>query len=109
MNCSCRREDQHSSRPEAWENGYCENFNSKLRDELLNGEIFYSLTEAKVIEAWRAERPAPDLTPTTRYQDDVVHTLTPDRSDQPFGKAILPKVKLVRWACPGCPWRAVGV
>jgi transposase InsO family protein len=26
-----------------WENGYCESFNAKLRDELLNGEIFYSL------------------------------------------------------------------
>ena len=25
-----------------WENGYCESFNSKLRDELLNGEIFYT-------------------------------------------------------------------
>ena len=37
-----------------WENGYCESFNSKLRDELLNGEIFYSLEEAKVIiEGWR--------------------------------------------------------
>jgi putative transposase len=37
-----------------WENGYCEGFNSKLRDELLNGEIFYSLAEARVvIEAWR--------------------------------------------------------
>ena len=37
-----------------WENGYCESFNSKLRDELLNGEIFYSLAEARVvIEAWR--------------------------------------------------------
>ena len=37
-----------------WENGYCESFNSKLRDELLNGEIFYTLNEAKVvIEAWR--------------------------------------------------------
>ena len=37
-----------------WENGYCESFNSKLRDELLNGEIFYSLAEAKVvIENWR--------------------------------------------------------
>ncbi len=37
-----------------WENGYCESFNSKLRDELLNGEIFYSLAEAKiVIEGWR--------------------------------------------------------
>jgi hypothetical protein len=28
---------------------YCESFNSKLRDELLNGEIFYSLREAKVV------------------------------------------------------------
>ncbi len=37
-----------------WENGYCESFNSKLRDELLNGEIFFSLTEAQVlIESWR--------------------------------------------------------
>jgi transposase InsO family protein len=37
-----------------WENGYCESFNGKLRDELLNGEMFYSLKEAKtVIEAWR--------------------------------------------------------
>jgi len=37
-----------------WENGYCESFNSKLRDELLNGEIFYSLKEARiVIEGWR--------------------------------------------------------
>ena len=37
-----------------WENGYCESFNSKLRDELLNGEIFYSLEEARIIiENWR--------------------------------------------------------
>ena len=37
-----------------WENGYCESFNGKLRDELLNGEIFYSLKEATVvIEQWR--------------------------------------------------------
>jgi transposase InsO family protein len=37
-----------------WENGYCESFNAKLRDELLNGEIFYSLAEAKaVVESWR--------------------------------------------------------
>ncbi|SNT24262.1 Integrase core domain-containing protein [Sphingomonas laterariae] len=37
-----------------WENGYCESFNGSLRDELLNGEIFYSLAEARIlIEAWR--------------------------------------------------------
>ena len=39
-----------------WENGYCESFNGKLRDECLNGEIFYSLKEAQiVIEWWRIE------------------------------------------------------
>jgi putative transposase len=37
-----------------WENGYVESFNGKLRDELLDREIFYSLNEAKVlIEMWR--------------------------------------------------------
>ena len=37
-----------------WENGYCESFNGKLREECLNGEIFYSLREARiVIEQWR--------------------------------------------------------
>ena len=37
-----------------WENGYCESFNSKLRDEFLNGEIFYSMKEIRVLaERWR--------------------------------------------------------
>ena len=37
-----------------WENGYCESFNGKLRDELLNGEIFQTLGEAKIIiDEWR--------------------------------------------------------
>ena len=37
-----------------WENGYIESFNARLRDELLNGEIFYTLKEARVlIESWR--------------------------------------------------------
>jgi len=39
-----------------WENGYCESFNGKLRDELLNGEIFYTLKEAQIIiENWRRD------------------------------------------------------
>ena len=38
----------------AWENGYCESFNSKLRDELLALEIFYTMKETKtLIEWWR--------------------------------------------------------
>lgn len=37
-----------------WENGYIESFNGKLRDELLNGELFYTLWQAQVvIERWR--------------------------------------------------------
>ena len=37
-----------------WENRYSESFNGKLRDECLNGEIFYSLKEAQIIiESWR--------------------------------------------------------
>jgi putative transposase len=40
-----------------WENGYIESFNGKLRDELLNCEIFTTLTEAKeLIEQWIRER-----------------------------------------------------
>jgi len=39
-----------------WENGYIESFNGRLRDELLNGEVFDTLLEAKVlIERWRVE------------------------------------------------------
>ena len=37
-----------------WENGCVESFNARLRDELLNGEIFHSLREAQVVvESWR--------------------------------------------------------
>ena len=39
-----------------WENGYIESFNGKIRDELLNREVFTTLTEAKIlIEQWRKE------------------------------------------------------
>jgi len=39
-----------------WENGYVESFNGKFRDELLNGEIFYTLQEVQIIiERWRRQ------------------------------------------------------
>ncbi len=39
-----------------WENGYVESFNGQLRDELLDREIFYTLSEAKIlIEQWRRQ------------------------------------------------------
>jgi transposase InsO family protein len=49
-----------------WENGYCESFNGKMRYFLLDGEIFYTLLEAKIIiERWRrhynTERPHSSL------------------------------------------------
>ena len=37
-----------------WENGYIESFNARMRDELLDGEMFYTLAEARIIiEQWR--------------------------------------------------------
>lgn len=65
-----------------WENGYVESFNGKLRDELLNGEVFNTLKEARVlIEEWRRHYnrvrphsslgyrpPAPETVPVTRSQ-----------------------------------------
>ena len=37
-----------------WENGFIESFNARLRDDLLDGEIFYLLAEARIIvESWR--------------------------------------------------------
>ena len=65
-----------------WENGYVESFNGKLRDELLNGEVFNTLKEAQVlIEEWRRHYnrvrphlslgyrpPAPETVPMARSQ-----------------------------------------
>ena len=54
MDCRCRCQNRLHHAGSPWENGYCESFNSKLRDELLNGEIFYTLEKARVvIESWR--------------------------------------------------------
>jgi len=65
-----------------WENGYNESFNGKLRDELLNGEIFYTLKEAQVlIERWR------------RYYNHVrPHSSLGYRPPAP--EAILPRARL---------------
>ena len=61
-----------------WENGYCESFNSKLRDELLNGEIFYSLAEAQVlIEAWRRHFNAVRPHSALKYRPPAPETIIP--------------------------------
>ena len=65
-----------------WENGFNESFNGKLRDELLNGEIFYTLKEAQVlIERWRHHyntiRPHSSLA----YRPPAPRTWQPGRPD----------------------------
>jgi len=81
-----------------WENGYNESFNGKLRDELLNGEIFYTLKEAKVlIEEWRRhyntirphsalgyKPPAPEA--TRHHRVDPFSALDGLRKDQRYRK-----------------------
>ena len=62
-----------------WENGYNESFNGKLRDELLNMEIFDTLFEAKIlIERWRREynqvRPHSSL----GYRPPALEAVCPD-------------------------------
>ena len=79
-----------------WENGYCESFNSKLRDELLNSEIFYSLAEAKVIiEAWRryynTERPHSSLGYKPPAPEAIVWPSKPAGSLPPAAQAMAEK------------------
>jgi putative transposase len=73
-----------------WENGYCESFNSKLRDEFLNAEIFYSMKEMRVLaEPWRVHyntirphsslgyrSPAPEVWLTNNMGHGEVETAT---------------------------------
>ena len=77
-----------------WENGYNESFNGKLRDELLNIELFNDLIEAKVlIERWRRHfntvRPHTSLgyqppTPEAIVPADLTSTVRRLWPDQPF-------------------------
>ncbi|WP_210530516.1 IS3 family transposase [Rubellimicrobium arenae] len=79
-----------------WENGYCESFNSKLRDELLNGEIFYSLREAEiVIERWRhhynTKRPHSSLGYRPPAPEVVLWPASPPRAASPATPAVAAK------------------
>ena len=61
-----------------WENGYCESFNGKLRDELLNGEIFYSLEEVQILtEKWRREYNTVRPHSSLGYRPPVPETVRP--------------------------------
>ena len=75
----CGHEDDVHRAGEPVGNGYCESFNGKLRDEFLNGEIFYSLKEAQILmERWRVE-----------YNTERPHSALGYRPPAP--QAILPK------------------
>jgi transposase InsO family protein len=68
-----------------WENGYIESFNGKLRDELLNLEVFDTLLEAKVlVERWRRDyntiRPHSSL----NYQPPAPEAIQPERRENAF-------------------------
>ncbi len=72
-----------------WENGYNESFNGKLRDEMLNGEIFYTLQEAKVlIERWRRHyntiRPHSSL----GYRPPAPVTILPPMAKSPYPQTV---------------------
>ena len=59
-----------------WESGYNESFNEKLRDEVLNREIFYTLREAQVIiEGWRKEHSIFRLHSSLGYRPSAPETL----------------------------------
>ena len=78
-----------------WENGYGESFNSKLRVELLNGEIFYGLAEAKiVIEGWRqhhnTKRPPSSLGYRPPAPEIVQWPAPPSGDPSPATPAIAP-------------------
>ena len=77
-------------------NGYIESFNSKLRDELLDGEIFYTLQEAKVvIESWRQHyntvRPHSSLGYRPPAPEAVLWPAKPSGPASPATPAVAPR------------------
>lgn len=70
-----------------WENGYCESFNAKLRDELLNGEIFTTLREAQVlIERWRRHYNGVRPHSSLGYKPPAPEAILPPASVLPYAK-----------------------
>jgi putative transposase len=72
-----------------WENGYNESFNGKLRDELLNGEIFYTLQEAKVlIERWRQHYNAIRPHSSLGYRPPAPAAILPPTGRSPYPETV---------------------
>ena len=67
-----------------WENGFIESFNARLRDELLNGEIFYTLKEAQiVVESWRHHYNAVRPHASLGYGPSIAQCLTISQARMP--------------------------
>lgn len=61
-----------------WENGYCESFNGSMRDELLNGENFYTLAVARIlVQAWRRHYNTVRPHSSLGYRPPAPETATP--------------------------------
>lgn len=68
-----------------WENGYCESFNSKPRDEFHNGEVFTTLRETQIlIEAWRRHYNAVRPHPSVSYRPPAPEAILPPASGLPY-------------------------
>lgn len=75
-----------------WENGFVKSFNARLCDELLDGEVFHSLREARVvIEGWRRHYNAVRPHASLGYRPPAPEVIVP----APSG------VRARRWAGPG--------
>ena len=84
-----------------WENGYIESFNGKLRDELLSGEIFYTLTEAKVlVEQWRRDYNTVRPHSSLGYQSPAPEVIEVGATDSASGQAPLRSVPSLRYTRP---------
>ena len=75
-----------------WENGYYESFNGRMRDELLNGEVFYSLREPQIlIEQWNLSghcdaMPCRSAESTTTRRDPTMHWATAHQPRKPSSR-----------------------
>lgn len=71
------------------ENGYCESFNGKLRDELLAREIFYTLKEAQIlIERWRRHYNTVPAHSALGYRPPAPETILPSPELTAYAPAI---------------------
>ena len=72
-----------------WENGLCESFNSKLRDEFLDREVLYTQKEARVlIEAWRRHYNTVRPHSSLGYRPPAPETLLPAALMPPYVEGV---------------------